>query len=256
MLKAPRRLGFALAAMFAVGVASAEPLFPASSSPATATPGNKEQLTIQELFEKSDRSIEDVIRLPIGNLAAVSDNEGTIMFVADSGRYAITGSLIDLWEGKILTSMAEIKESVNKMDVRGSGIDIDELNTISLGHGPKEIIIFVDPVCPTCTTLIADAQKLVDKYTFKLVVVPAFGENSNVLAQRLFCAANPQQRLQALITGSAASLAVRPNCDLGKYEQTLMLAHLLSIDGVPFIISEVDRHFRGRPANLEKWLQN
>lgn len=214
-----------------------------------------QELSLSELIEKSNLSIEDVIQLPIKNLAAVSDNEGTIMFIADSGRYAITGSLIDLWEGEVLTSMQEIKASVSKLDVRGQGVDVDKLNIVSLGSGPREIIVFVDPVCPTCTNLIEDAEKLADQYTFKFVVVPAFGGASNFLSTQLFCAANPEGRFDALKNGTIANLATKEKCPLDYYDQTLMLAHMLSIDGVPFIISQKDKQFRGRPANLGAWLE-
>lgn len=232
-------------------IAQADPLEAVSLPPALGGP----QLTLQELIDKSTLEIEDVIQLPINSIAAVSDNEGTIMFIADSGRYAIHGSLIDIWEGEVLTTMAEIKASVTKMDLRGQGIDVDKLNIASFGHGPREIIVFVDPVCPTCTNVLEDAEKLSDLYTFKFVVVPAFGGLSNHLSKQFFCAANPDERFEALKNGTIADLATKENCPLDYYDQTLVLAHMLSIDGVPFIISQKDKQYRGRPADLGAWLE-
>lgn len=249
MLKRIIKLAAATALMAAASYTWAEARYPTALDP-------NQELTLQELIEKSGIEIEDVIQLPIKSIAAVSDNEGTIMFIADSGRYVIHGSLIDLWEGEILTTMREIKKSVEQVDIRGQGVDIDKMNVVTLGDGPREIIIFVDPVCPTCTKLIEDASELTDEYTFKFVVVPAFGGVSNDLSKQIFCAAEPEKKLDALKNQTIAQLAVKEKCPLDYYDQTLMVAHMLSIDGVPFIISRKDKVFRGRPAHLEQWLEN
>lgn len=245
-------LSLALAGTFAASSALAQDQAP-KTYPTALDPS--QELTLQELIEKAGNKIEDVIMLPISRLSAVSDDDGTIMFISDSGRYVISGSLIDLWEGEILTTMSEIRGSVNRLDLRGQGLDLDKLNTVTLGSGEREIIVFVDPVCPTCTKLIEDASELTDEYTFKFVVVPAFGGVSNDLSKQIFCAAEPEKKLDALKNQTIAQLAVKEKCPLDYYDQTLMVAHMLSIDGVPFIISRKDKQFRGRPANLKTWLE-
>lgn len=244
-----------IAMLMAISAANTTQAQTMSPKTYTTAVDSQQQLTLQELMEKSDTHIEDAIMLPIARLAAVSDNKGSIMFISDSGRYAIQGSLVDLWEGEILTTMPEIRKSVATLDLYKPGLEIDKLNVVTLGSGEREIVVFVDPVCPTCIQLIEDAQELAEQYTFKFLVVPALGGQSNDLSKQIFCAAEPEKKLDALKNQTIAQLAVKEKCPLDYYDQTLMVAHMLSINGVPFIISQKDKQFRGRPADLKQWLE-
>lgn len=237
----------------AVALAMIPPLSKANTFSATGP--NGEELTLQQLIQRADTSISDVIHLPIQGLSAVENDEGTIMFVSDNGRFAIVGELVDVWQAKTLNSMTDIQDAIEKVNLREHGIEIERLNVVSVGTGPKEVVVFVDPNCDTCTQVMADAEALADQYTFRFLVVPAFGDQSNELAKQLFCSkSSPDERYQALKTGTIASLERKAKCPLDYYDQTLLIAHLLSVDGVPYIMSPDDQVFRGRPANLGRWL--
>lgn len=209
--------------------------------------------SLQELVDSVD-PIENMIRLPIKGMKAIEDSDGQIIFVSDSGRFAFVGELVDVWQVKTLNSMSQIKQAVDRIDLRGDGIDIDSLNVVSLGNGGKEVVIFVDPVCTSCTKLMSDAEKLTEDYTFKFIVIPAFGDESNKLAKQFFCATNPDQRYEALKNSTVSSLKTKNDCNIEMYDQTLLITHLLSVDGVPFVLSPEGRIHRGRPANLAEWL--
>lgn len=224
-----------------------------ANSFSATTPGG-EQLSLSELIEKADTSISDVIPLPIRGMSAVESDDGTIMFVSDTGRFAIVGELVDVWQAKTLDSMRDIQEAVETMNLRSQGIDVEKLNVASVGTGPKEVVVFVDPICSTCTSLMEDAEKLAADYTFRFLVIPAFGDESNELARHLFCASNPEERYQALRNGAIRSLDRKSKCPMDYYDQTLLITHLLGIDGVPYILSHDDKTYRGRPANLGQWL--
>lgn len=233
-----------------LGVASLLTLAGIASAQASQQPPEK---SLKELVE-SVNPIESMIRLPITGMQAVEDDEGKIIFVSDSGRFAIVGELVDVWQAKTLDSMSQIREAIEKIDLRGDGIDVDSLNTVSSGHGDKEVIVFVDPTCTTCQKLMTDAEGLAEDYTFKFIVIPAFGDESNKLAKQFFCATNPDQRYETLKNGAVSSLKTKNDCNTELYDQTLLITHLLSVDGVPFVLSPQGRIHRGRPANLAEWL--
>lgn len=216
---------------------------------------NVSSKTLQEIVSSVD-PIKDMVRLPITGMQAIENDEGQIVFVSDSGRFAIVGELVDVWQVKTLNSMDQIKKAIERIDLRGDGIDIDTLNVVSLGSGAKEVVVFVDPVCTTCTKLMSDAEQLTKKYTFKFIVIPAFGDESHKLARQFFCAANPDERYEALKNSTISSLKTKKDCSIEMYDQTLLIAHLLSVDGVPFILSPQGKINRGRPASLAKWLSS
>lgn len=246
---------FLKAAALAVTVAASSlPQFAkAQNFAATAEDGS--QLSLQELIQKADTSINDVIKLPLQGISAVESDDGTIMFVSDNGRFAIIGELVDVWQAKTLDTMTDIQSAVEKINLRGQGIALERLNVATVGSGPKEVVVFVDPQCETCTSVMEDAEKLTDQYTFRFLVVPAFGDESNKLARRYFCSSNTDdERYQALKNGMIQSLSIKEKCPMDFYDQTLLIAHLMSVDGVPYIMSPEEKIFRGRPANLGDWL--
>lgn len=219
--------------------------------------GVKTEITessLQELLKDADPLV-DMVRLPIQGMQAVENEDGQILFIADSGRFAIVGQLVDVWQVKTLDTMRDIKSAVARIDLRGDGVDVETLNIASFGSGDKEVIVFTDPQCSICTKVMEDAEKLGDEYTFRFVVIPALGDESHKLARQFFCAADPSERYSALKNNTISSLKTKSDCNIDRYDQTLMIAHMISVDGVPFILSPKGDIHRGRPANLKDWLQ-
>ncbi len=221
---------------------------------ATAQVGSDiSESSLQELIQNAD-PIAGMVRLPITGMQAVENSDGEIIFVSDSGRFAIVGELVDVWQVKTLNSLAQIRTAIERIDLRGDGVDVDALNVVSLGNGPQEVIVFTDPLCTICSKVMSDAELLTKEFTFKFIVIPALGDDSNKLARQFYCAADKDERYQALKNNSISSLKVKPDCDIAMYDQTLLVSHLLSVDGVPFILSPKGRIHRGRPASLAGWL--
>lgn len=50
-----------------------------------------------------------------------------------------------------------------------------------------------------------DAKSLVDDYTFKFIVIPALGAESNRLAKNLYCAKDKTHALDALMNNTLGS---------------------------------------------------
>ncbi len=118
--------------------------------------------------------IEDIVTLPIKGIRAVQSN-GQTVFLSDNGRFVFTGQLYDLWYKKPLSTLADMREVSDRIDLKRMGLDIDTLNTVSLGSGPKQVVVFVDPRCHYCHALMNDAQALVKQYTFILKTVHTIG---------------------------------------------------------------------------------
>lgn len=198
--------------------------------------------------------IDDITTIPVKSLRAI-ESEGQIYYASENGRYVISGRLIDVLQRKPLDTMDQIKESVSRLSFEQLGMDIDTLNTVTIGTGPVQVVTFIDPLCPVCIQVMKDAQPLANDYTFKFIVVPALGEKSNTLARRVQCAKEPDDLVPAIMQGKLGTLPVKSNCQPPGYDMTLLVAHLMDVNGVPFMIAPNGEIARGRPVDLSSWLQ-
>lgn len=206
---------------------------------------------------KAMSSFEGVVPLPIKTLRAVK-KDGEVRFFSDNGRFVITGKIYDLWYKKELTSFEEIEYSARRIDFGLMNLSLDDLGAETIGTGDKEVALFVDPKCQYCHQLIKtirDNDKLKNEYSFKIIVVPALGEQSNALGKIYSCAEDKSLKLDALVNHKIPSLKPMKNCDLKKYEDAILMSHLIGISGVPYMVSDKGRIGRGIPKDLDAWLK-
>lgn len=208
-----------------------------------------------EITDPRAAKIQEIVTLPIKGIRAVQ-SDGQIVYISDNGRFVISGQIYDLWSKKPLSSMSEMRDVSERLHLKEMGMDVNKLNTISLGHGPKDVVLFVDPRCSVCHKLIGEAKSLAEAYTFKIVVIPALGDESNRLAKALHCAKDKTNALDALLNNSLGTLPSKAPCDPAQYDQTLLTAHLIGIQGVPFVVAPDGRVSNGRPNNLKSWLES
>lgn len=208
-----------------------------------------------EITDPRAAKIEDIVKLPIQGIRAV-ESDGQIMFLSENGRFVISGQIYDLWTKKPLNTMAQMRDVAERIHFKNMGMDVDTLNSVSMGAGDKEVVVFVDPLCAVCHKLLDEAKAQVEKFTFKIIVIPALGEESNRLAKSLYCAKDKSSALDALMNNNLGSLPSKVPCDPGQYDQTLLTAHFLGIEGVPFVVAPDGRVSKGRPKNLKSWLEN
>lgn len=207
-----------------------------------------------ELPDMKAIQIDGIVKIPIKAMQAI-ESKGQILFMSENGRYVFSGQMFDMWgKSKTLSTMGQIKDSAELLNLKAMGADVDSLNTMAIGNGAKEVVAFVDPKCAICHKLMADAKKLGRDYVFKFISVPALGDESNTLSRRLFCAADKNARLDAFMGNTLKTLAQQPKCDTAGYDRTLLLATLIPVDGVPFVVAPDGRTSKGYPANLAKWL--
>lgn len=206
--------------------------------------------------------IERIVDMGISKVRAVKGKDGTIMFIADMGRFVFTGSVYDLWQKKQLTTIDEISDAVSRIDLAGLNLRPERLNLARVGTGKKHVTIFVDPLCGWCHKLmnevVADAS-LKDEYTFDFLVIPALGKASDELSKRLFCSeSNPSKRFEVLRGGrEAIEKLPKPSssCKVEGYDRTKMTSSFLGVQAVPFVIAPDGRFSRGKPANLRSFLE-
>ncbi|MCE0759506.1 DsbC family protein [Marinobacter sp. G11] len=198
--------------------------------------------------------LDAIVELPIKKVRAVEAN-GEILFLSENGRFVLRGQLYDVWYKDTVDTMKEMEDTATRIHFDRMGADLDDYNTLSIGDGEKQVVAFVDPQCPVCHKLMKDAEKLGDDYTFKFVVVPALGEKSNELARKVFCAKDREDALEAYMSQDLETLPQKTSCDTAQYDMTLMMATLLDVQGVPFVVAPDGRMSKGRPSELENWLE-
>lgn len=208
-----------------------------------------------EITDPRAAKIEDIVKLPIKGIRAV-ESDGQIIFLSENGRFVISGQIYDLWSQKPLNTMPQMRDVAEYIHFKKMGMNVDILNTISIGYGEKEVVFFVDPRCAVCHKLMNEAKSLVNDYTFKIIVIPALGAESNRLAKALYCAKDKTHAFDALMNSTLGTLPSKADCDLGQYDQTLLMVHFIGIEGVPFIVASDGRVSKGRPKNLKLWLES
>jgi thiol:disulfide interchange protein DsbC len=207
-----------------------------------------------DLSNPKNTKLDAIVELPIKSLKAVEAN-GEILFMSENGRFVLRGQLYDIWYKDTVDTIPEIEDAATRIRFDRMGANLDDYNTLTVGSGKREVVAFVDPQCSICHKLMEDARALGKRYTFKFVVVPALGDESDQLSRKVYCAQDRSVALDAFMNKTLATLPQKADCDTAKYDMTLMMAHLLNVRGVPFVVAPDGRYSQGRPRELNNWLE-
>lgn len=228
-----------------------------ASTVAVAAPAMAES-SIQKYIAKNAGAKPDaMVEFEVGKMYAIEDG-GQTHYMSQNGRYIFTGRLVDVWERREVTNIQQLAEGRDVMNLEKMGLHPSRLNSVSLGRGPEEVTLFVDPACEPCHGLIRQARKVAemsDKYTFHIVVIPALGDASHKLAQAFHCTSDKGRRLDALLKNTLHMLPQPENCDTSGYQLTLAAAEITGINGVPFLLNQQWRVTRGTPNDFQAWLE-
>lgn len=194
-----------------------------------------------------------IYRMPIKKLDAAASNNG-VVFLLQEGRYAITGQIYDVLQGKTLDSVDAIENALTTVKFSDYKVDVKKLNGVKIGTAEKEIVVFVDPLCSTCHQLLKEMMEMTVTYAFRIIVVPALGDKSDALAKSFYCASDRTKALNQLLDGTLSNKPVPDSCDRGNYDLTLLAAHYIGLSGVPFIVRDDGEFKHGRPTDLAMWL--
>ena len=196
-------------------------------------------------------------RLPVAGMQMVQAGE-RVLFVSANGRYVFTGPAWDLWHGAKLETLEEGARLAERIDLKRLGLDPATLGALDLGNGEREVIVFVDPRCPHCRSLLDELPGLAERYRFRLVPLPVLGPDSETAVARLGCLAeqDPAAAREALLADGLDELpAPEGTCGQTAAQRALVTAQLLGIAGVPYLIAPDGRLQQGVPADLEAWLE-
>lgn len=200
---------------------------------------------------KQEYKSEDIA----GPFRLVETQNGLVM-MSTNGRYVLKGQLYDAWKKEEIESVDQLSLNNSQIPLREMSIDFSSLNSFLTGNVMKpNVVIFVDPLCPACHQLLEQTESLNDEYSFTFVVVPALGDKSNELASKFYCATDKNERVTAFKNSSLTNLTQQVDCDKSGYTQTLMLAQIIGVNGVPMIIAPDQTIGRGVPDNLALWLK-
>lgn len=229
--------------------------------------------------------IDRIVAIPANTVRAIEGRDGRVLYLVDNGRFALVGTMVDIWNRKKLSSLDEIEDAVNHIDLTRMGFDLEKTNHIKIGNvgnvGKRDsnespVTIFVDPRCGWCHRLLKEIQSspdLLEKYAFNIVVVSVLGDESKALAKRLVCAKESKEskegidsrkKFQALVEGRSGLMDENLLPQIPKSEcearakkvlrNTELQQHALDINSVPFVISSDKRFVRGKPQDLRAFL--
>lgn len=208
------------------------------------------------------KAIEKIVTIPASKIRAIAAKDGSILYIVDNGHFVFAGKLLDIWQQKELTTIAEVEDAVNRVSLDALGYDLWEYAAYKIGTGEKRAVIFVDPRCTWCHKLVDELYRdeaILKDYRFDIHVVPALGIESNDLAKKLYCQTetDPAKRLKVMLDGEEAinKLPQNPKCDRTPHDRSLMMAQLVGIHSVPYLIAPDGRFSIGKPADLRAFLE-
>ena len=138
---------------------------------------------------------------PFTHAVELAGRDG-IAFISQNGRFVIRGMVFDMWTGKTLSSLSDIRDSKTSVNLNELGISDEDVDPFVVGTGPAKVTLFVDPLCPYCAQVfdeIAADPSLEDEYTFVIFTVPFLGDDSSRAVTALSCAKDRARAVEALL---------------------------------------------------------
>ena len=206
--------------------------------------------------------IDGMQDLPISGLKMVKSGEQTV-FISSNGRFAFYGGkLMDIWTQQEIKELADIDKIANRIDLSRMKLKADDLGAVTVGHGKSQVLVFIDPRCPYCGKVMKDLQALQDQYTFKLVMIPILGPESQNIVVQLACQLGASDTKakdtvrDRLLKQDYTGLTTEPptQCNKEPLQKAVVTAKLFDLKGVPFLIAPDGRTYSGAPEVLADWL--
>ena len=208
--------------------------------------------------------IDGMQDLPITGLKMVKTGD-KVVFMSSNGRFAFYGGkLLDVWTQQEIKELADIDRIANRIDLSRMKLNIDDLGPVTIGHGKDTVLVIIDPRCPYCGKVMKDLQALQDRYTFKLVMVPVLGQESQNVVVQLACQQSSGDKKvqdsvrERLLKQDFAGLPTDnpKQCNKEPLQRAIVTAKLFALPGVPYLIAPDGRTHSGAPEVLADWLEN
>jgi len=208
--------------------------------------------------------IDGMQDLPITGLKMIKTGD-KVVFMSPNGRFALYGGkLLDVWTQQEIKDLPDIDKIANRIDLSRMKLNVDELGPVTVGRGKASVLVIIDPRCPYCGKVMKELQALQDRYTFKLVMVPILGPESQNVVVQLACQlssadkkAKDSVRDRLLKQDFAGLPSENPaKCNKEPLQKAVVTAKLFGLQGVPFLIAPDGRTHSGAPEILSDWLEN
>lgn len=242
------------AVILALGVSEAviadSPVFPTSVTGASSS-------SVDDAV--AQRVIDKTVTLPVTGILA-TEKSGKVVVLSTNGRYTIVGDIVDNWSKKKLATLEDIRESSKVIPIQEMGLNLKELDPVTVGHGPKVVVIFTDPYCTYCKKLIDQAKKIdLEKYTVQIMPLGLLGRDSESRVADIYCAQDKRAAHALFLAGDNTTPIKRitGSCNGEAFMKRSVAAQIFGVTAVPFIIRDDGHYIRGLPGTtLNEFLDN
>ena len=213
--------------------------------------------------QKMNEMLKDIAPLKVGTMMAFQKDSKHMVLMSENQRFIFIGQLYDVFNGmRKISTVDEGRNYAMRLNYDLMGIDPDEMNSVSIGHGKDKVVIWVAPTSPYTKKIMEEAIALAqseegERYTFYFVVIPADTAESFDLTKRFMCAREEgNSKIGNLLLEDALDTLPKGDCPLSKaFEKTFFYKSLSDVDLVPFIVAPDGRVSRGMPGpNLKLFL--
>jgi thiol:disulfide interchange protein DsbC len=202
---------------------------------------------------------------PFMQVVQIANLEG-VAAISQNGRFAMRGLIYDMWTGKIISSVGELRDALASANLNNLGIPDADIQPMFYGSGPANVTLIVDPMCPFCARLfeqITANPSYAEQYHFKILAVPFLGQPSVEATTVITCHPDRDRALKALMTKderwfttARADFTDCPPQATQAMMQRLILSQMLGAQGVPFIVAPNGGISSGLPEDLAAFLRD
>ena len=175
-----------------------------------------------------------------------------------NGRYVLTVALYDRWTQRYVTTVDDADYSAGHLDLEGVGLDVGDLNPVSMGQGDKKVTVFADPAGAADIAMLREMinrPALREQYRIDVVFVPTRSQRSIALTKQLACLPG-DVGLKAVLAGTTDQLPpARSRCaGFVALQKRVATATLVGVNATPYLVAQDTRIHSGRPQDLVRWL--
>lgn len=185
-------------------------------------------------------AIEEVSKTDIPGIYEVRVNAADIYYTDESGRFLLTGKLIDMKSKRNLTD-----EKIDKITaIKFKDLPVGDAITYTRGDGSRKVAIFADPNCGYCKRFETELLK-VDNITVSVYILPILGADSTAKAKAVWCTPEKGKVWLEYMTKGQPIAMTTPACDTNAITRNLAFATKHAIRGTPAVYFQNDRKMGG-----------
>lgn len=202
------------------------------------------------------KDIDGMRPVPLQGLMMVQTKEG-VFFISSNGQFVFKGAeLYDMWNRQEVQTFEDL-EKASMINLHRMGVKLEDLSSYNYGTGDKEVVLFVDPKCPYCNKTLGTLSQYKDRYTFRIVMLPIMGKESEAIVAKLECMADKSKAIEYILHTAWDKLPQVDikTCDLSKVHKARVTAQVIGIKAVPFLIATNGRASSGYKKDLSDYLK-